>query len=211
MPAQQIIFGLGTGRCGTMSLMHLLNSQHNAAVSHELLEHRIPWSGGKHQVDKVLTSCRATNASLTGDVGFYYLPYVEYILTQEPSCRFICLKRDRAATIQSYLRKTDGKNHWKIHDGTSFRYCEWDACYPKYTIADKSKAIGLYWDEYYRRVKQLSDKYPHAILITSTASLNTGVDHILDYAYVSRSARIYPDNICLNASLPDSYQKTHHV
>ena len=32
---KKIIFGLGTGRCGTVSLSHLLNEQSNAYFTHE--------------------------------------------------------------------------------------------------------------------------------------------------------------------------------
>lgn len=159
----------------------------------------------------MLTHCRATQAALAGDVGFYYLPYVEYILEQEPSCCFVCLQRDRTATIRSYLCKTDGKNHWQWHDGTTFRYCPWDACYPKYPIIDKSAAIGRYWDEYYQRISALSSQFPQSILTVPTEALNTAPDSILDHLGLPQATRVYPANRRWNASPTDSCGRSGRV
>jgi hypothetical protein len=43
---KRFVFGLGSGRCGTASLTHLLNSQMYADISHEELEYNLPSSGG---------------------------------------------------------------------------------------------------------------------------------------------------------------------
>ena len=42
---KKIIFGLGTGRCGTMSLSKLLSHQKNSIISHEL--GGLPWLSWK--------------------------------------------------------------------------------------------------------------------------------------------------------------------
>jgi len=40
--SKQIVVGLGKGRCGTVSLAHLLSAQPSSIVTHEWREHEIP-------------------------------------------------------------------------------------------------------------------------------------------------------------------------
>ena len=47
---KHFVFGLGSGRHGTASLAHLLNSQMYAYISHEGLEYNLPYSGGEIRV-----------------------------------------------------------------------------------------------------------------------------------------------------------------
>jgi hypothetical protein len=48
----RLVIGCGTGRCGTMSLANLLDSQDNAWVTHELMQ--LPWKFNKFALHNVL-------------------------------------------------------------------------------------------------------------------------------------------------------------
>lgn len=151
---KNVIIGLGTGRCGTVSLSKLLNAQKNSYFSHE-------W-GGAHAwnsyFNKFSSYIDHMQYEFCGDVAFYNLPYVSSILELYPNAKFIILKRDKNETIKSYMNKTKETNHWEFHDGKKFKYCDWDHCYPKFEARDKSEAIGMYWEYYYKECSKINPK-----------------------------------------------------
>ena len=171
----QIVIGLGTGRCGTMSLAYLLDWQENSEVYHEKGQYTIPWKGGEKTIDKFLhwASEVAKQKQLVGDVALYYLNYVEYFLSLNPRIKFVCLQRDRASTVASYLKHTEGINNWMTHDGTIWKTNLWDNCYPKYDVLSKEEAIELYWDDYYLTADKFQTQYPNSFRIFQTSALNT--------------------------------------
>lgn len=169
----QLVIGLGTGRCGTDSLARFLNFQEGAGVSHERFRYKLAWCKAEKRIDEFLQWVRLqTDQRLVGDVASAYLPYVEYILAAYPKVKFICLQRERTATIESFMKKNSATNHWMDHDGNQWQVNKWDACFPKYSAASKAEAIGLYWDEYYKWAAKLQANHPTVFRIFSTASLN---------------------------------------
>lgn len=213
-----IVIGLGTGRCGTMSLADLLNGQRQSVCFHELNPGCMSWSEsygtvfsmlrdfkdilehGPHDrlaVDltgdnnrPALEKLRSLAAIDTiGDVGFYYLPYVERILTDFPEIKFPCLKRDKAATVQSYVKKMEGRrrssfrylfrkrplarNHFVEEDRSRWRRdARWDKCYPKFVSDSLEDALGQYWDHYYQEADRLAALTPQ-LRVFATEDLNT--------------------------------------
>lgn len=170
----QVVIGLGTGRCGTQSLATLLDQQTAAMVSHEKAEHEIRWNGSEQAIDQFLDWAVAQEQlQFVGDVAFYYLPYVEYILARQPSVKFICLQRNCADTIASYMQKTPDRNHWIDHQGVGWQKSRWDGCYPKYTVPDKQSALTLYWYDYYFTATRLQALYPNDFRIFPMTALNS--------------------------------------
>lgn len=53
MNTTQIVFGLGTGRCGTKSLARLLNHQKRAQVFHEIHGPNLAWQQSEKLIDKI--------------------------------------------------------------------------------------------------------------------------------------------------------------
>lgn len=128
-----IVFGLGSGRCGTKSLQSLINSQDNAVCFHEINPTSMSWKDSELTVmsllrdfnnsiyknERLLTIDRMTHnrkspiekylntATITtiGDVASYYLPYVEKILSNSEDVVFPCLIRDREEVVRSFINK----------------------------------------------------------------------------------------------------------
>ena len=77
-----------------------------------------------------------------GEIGFYYLSYVEQIIADYPTVRFPCLRRDKSETVRSYIdkiwfpgdrtdRQPTHRNHWVNHNGSQWIHDPiWDKCYP---------------------------------------------------------------------------------
>ena len=182
---KKIIFGLGTGRCGTLSLAASLNSCKNSLITHEgrgigkkLKEDPIllPWNENSFLLDRTLKQISNREYSLVGDIAFYYLPYVEIILGKYPDSKFICMKRNRTDTVNSYMKKTVKRNHWQewMPKCAWNKDLKWDPCYPKYEAKDKITAISKYWEEYYIEAERLEIAYPNKFSIFDINELNTG-------------------------------------
>jgi len=167
---KKFIFGLGTGRCGTVSLSTLLDSQPDSLILHEgrpldrsakavRLPH-LPWEPDRKLLQRKLADYRSRPYSVVGDVAFYYLPYVHHIQRLHPDAYFVCMKRDKDETVRSYLKKTARRNHWIEHDGSEWiKDPRWDPCYPKYDLENKVAAIGRYWDDYYAISEMLEHRH----------------------------------------------------
>lgn len=128
-----IVFGLGTGRCGTTSLASLLNGQPETVCFHELNPSCMAWSGAEATIGSLMRDFKAIlggeqpevtadlvapnrtaplerasslpKISAIGDIGSYYLPYVPFMLDRWPGLRFPCLRRDRSEVIASFAFK----------------------------------------------------------------------------------------------------------
>lgn len=147
MNNKQLIIGLGTGRCGTVSLSRLFSNQSNSFVSHE--RSRLPWNVDAAKYNTVFKNIHSTEHQYIGDVSFYNLPYVDSIICDYPNVKFVVLRRNLTDTVKSYLKKTTGRNHWQQHGGKGFRLCPWDQCYPKFEASSKQHALEQYWNLYY--------------------------------------------------------------
>ena len=173
---KQLIIGLGTGRCGTVSLCNLLKLQ-NVAATHE---HKLlSWVFDKNDINKLLSSIINRNRNMVSDIAFYYLPYVSHILFKYPDTKFICLKRDMQQTVNSYMTKTGDRNHWSLsHNGKVDH--KWDKTYPKYHIHHKRTAIKQYWTEYYNTAKLYSETYKNNFKIFNMVDILNNEQHQLN-------------------------------
>jgi hypothetical protein len=141
--------------------------------------------------------CEMKQLSLLGDVGYYYLTYVEQIARAHPSVRFICLRRNRAETIESWVEQTfvhrgwrprvadfitsvimlerykPSRNFWMRHDGTRWRRDDmWDKTLPKFEADSKRAAVGMYWDYYYETADHLAAILPGRFRVFDTTVLS---------------------------------------
>jgi hypothetical protein len=221
-----IVIGLGSGRSGTASLAKLLNAQHDALCFHEMNPSCVRFEGTPRPVLNTIDEFRAVvdggdpsmltvdlsrrvaaqaydavsrmeRVRLLGDIAFYYLSYVELIARHDPDVRFLCLKRDRQATIDSWLRKSTidrwpskrladrlaslvtrtpyrtAYNHWMAHDGREWAVDEvWDKCFPKFPGPTRAEAIAQYYDFYYAEADRLAALLPERFRIVPTTALN---------------------------------------
>ena len=198
---ERLLIGLGTGRCGTVSLATLLASQDGATIMHEANSDEfsfngkwLPWAQGElaNELSFERTgiaeflSAMPVGEKFTGDVGFYYLPWVRAIAELWPNVRFICMERERNITVESLVWKAErgNRNPWMEHDGTRWRHHPGDIVHPKFDGATGVEdACGRYWDHYAARSRELAQLLPGRFAVVPIESLNEaeGVKWILDY------------------------------
>ena len=211
----RVVFGLGTGRCGTTSLAHLIDLQPDAIGTHELRGPRIAWQNGEEEVERVLDALAAelaAGATLAGEIGFYYLPYVARIRARFPDARFVVLQRERAATVESFLEKTaDKTNHWAPSPRFG-RLKRWNHCFPTYDAKlTRREAVGRYWDEYYAATDALERAEPATYLTVRTEALgDVATQHrVLDFIGIPHERQVVSAGLALNrrADQPQSLGK----
>jgi hypothetical protein len=232
-----VVIGLGSGRSGTASLSNLINEQPDSVCFHELNPACVKFEGTPQPVLNTVREFRAiveggdprmlsvdftrpvaerryrdllqmSKVRVIGDIAHYYLRYVEDIHRADPQVRFVCLVRDREATIRSWIGKMAirrwpsrwvadrisslimrapfhrARNHWIEHDGSRWMPDPvWDKCFPKYPANGLREALEQYYDEYYRRAAVLAERLPERFMVVRTESLgaDAGQGAILDF------------------------------
>lgn len=145
--ASKIILGMGTGRCGTLSLAEILNGQPNTQVTHEEPP-ILPWDHEPNSgiiAKRFARMRRKRDAKFIGDIASFYLPYVEEIIKAEPDVRIVCLKRDKDAVVKSFCRWLDQAhplptNHWAKELPPGWHYePNWSRIFPKYNIQSREE------------------------------------------------------------------------
>jgi hypothetical protein len=191
---KKCIIGTGSGRCGTLSLAHLLNYQHGINCTHESNR----WQWNFDEVDFMIyfpkIFSRNNFGKIPADVASWYLPYVEYMIqVLKLDLKVICLKRDLEATKRSWLSVLKNTNHW-----TDIKSSHWDSsqdgnnvhrdCFPKYDLP-KEQAIQKYLYDYYNYALALQEKYPNQFKIFDTENLNSqaGIYDILEFAGIKEN------------------------
>jgi hypothetical protein len=192
------IIGLGTGRCGTQTLAHLLNKQPGFSVSHEAVVS--PWEPSDFYIQKIIFELNNRANPVVGDISFYYLNYCEQFIEQLFDVKFPIMKRRLEPTVKSYMAWTKGRNHWSKELGKGEKKDRiWDNCYPKYNLP-KEDALRLYCVEYYKQCEDLIWKYPELFKIFDVETFNTqeGQDQLFEFIGVKEENRVYDIGIKSN-------------
>lgn len=200
---KKYILGVGTGRCGTMSLAKLLNGCGGVEVSHELggeinKDDILPWNFERKFADLKLNKLLKLKNLLVGDVALYYLNYIDFFYKKLHELKIVYMWRDKQEVVKSYMKKTETLNHWwstEKKKNTLYRiYHKWDTAYPDldYTII-KPKAIEEYWEIYHKRAFDLKKKYKNKMMIIDIKNLNNHkIQKILfDFLEISENNRRY--------------------
>ena len=170
---KNLIFGIGSGRCGTTSLSSILNDQSGANVTHEMSgKIRLPWEFDEKRIEAYLDSISKREEQIVGDVSFYLINYMPYIINRFPNCKIVALKRNKEETIDSMMRKTLGLNHWVSNPQ---RFSPFDECFPKFDYClNKRDRISMYYDLYYDLVDKIENNrifHLETIMLNNKASL----------------------------------------
>jgi hypothetical protein len=253
---KRIVIGLGSGRSGTASLTSLIDRQQGGICFHEMNPSGAVFSGNPQphlnaisefrnillggdrarlSIDYSRPASVATyeklqkmpQLNLIGDIAYYYLNYVDDLLPIAPECVFICIRRDREQTIDSWMKKSAIKrwpslwladwlkskltrtpfyreyNYWQEHDGSQWKKDPvWDSCFPKFEAATKRQAIGMYWDYYYIEAERLERKHPKSFRIFDVRMLSEpeGQKSILSFIGVAESKMVYGGKVHLHGS-----------
>lgn len=199
-----IILGIGTGRCGTQALATFLNLQ-KISVQHE--GSILPWAFDTDHL-KILQTNLSKLSTVdypdVGDINFSLLNYIEPLIQQlhqesspHNALRVICLKRDKAETVKSWMTNQKNYNFWSVKEHSSFtlglylRNDTLENSFPKYDL-DKENALMQFWDDYYAETSRLEKLYPDFIKTFDMKTLLSEPavqEDMLDFIEIVKSKR----------------------
>lgn len=190
-----LVLGIGTGRCGTKSLVRLLEYQNNTRVTHERYGPKVRWNTPPNLWPlRLWERSKDIDSKIVSDVAFYWTWHIDTFLKwadkEGRKVRIIGLKRDKKETIQSYLQWKPNSDHWTTHGYTKEGPDEWDKCYPSFNVDSKAVAIGLFWEKTYDKIEGYPDE---RVRCFPTEYLNTdpGVNEILNHVgYEDKNVKV---------------------
>lgn len=259
MKDKSIIIGLGSGRTGTASLSHLISSQKGGLCFHELNPTGVVFEGNPQPIINTINEFQAIldggprhllsidytreasvntlkelqvqkEVNIIGDIAYYYLLYVDDILKVNDRVKFICIKRDKTKTVNSWLNKSsinrwrslwladkikswitrtpfnESYNFWQEHDGTKWEPNPvWDKTFPKFAANSKKEAIEKYWDYYYETAEKVSEKHPDNFKIFDIKSMShrEGQKEMLKFINLAEEDMVLKDEFHSHKTLQD--------
>jgi hypothetical protein len=184
-----VFLGIGTGRCGTVSLARIIGGCRNTHVTHENPATRSPWE----RPDETALQAFIEHASwglreglCIGDVALYWLPHIDRIKDAFPDLRVICLRRDRTATVKSFERKCPGYTLVRPEDRP--HQPEWWDLLPTIHAPTITSAWERYYDFYYEQAARI----PGALHVElETLDDDRTVTRIFDHLEIPPADRVY--------------------
>lgn len=133
--------------------------------AYQTQEFRLTYDFNKDELIYCLMDMLGHNVPIMSDVGWYWLNYVPHILGYHRETKFICLKRDKTQTINSFVnypptKATEDSFFYKIR-----------------------KSLPEYYDKYYEVAENFERLYPDLFRIFDINTLNSydGQNSILDF------------------------------
>src|SRR5690606_22445625 len=133
------------------SLHRLLAMQPGSLVTKETAGPMAAWQGSL--AVEIATAAAAHRAQeggdiLAGDVATYHLPYAFELSKRYPRARFVCLRREFAATVDAFVSEHPRTHRWL----ESFGPQEWiptQFWQPQLGVPDVRRAAEIYVRLYY--------------------------------------------------------------
>lgn len=184
-----MFIGFGTGRCGTKSLAKIIDAC--MPTTHESPDWRITWYNPDYsKIDTFL-------ASETNDVGFYWLPHLEYILTKKPNIKLVWVWQDKQSTVESFIHGQRNIGGEQVIYGPTRPMPNgqkapraWNQMYPFIDAHNLETSIGLYWDMYDAWASTI-DCYK---IDVQDLNNQQKVDALFDYLEIPKQDRVFLEN-----------------
>ncbi len=173
MDVTKVIVGFGTGRCGTQSLAAFLDLQPGWEVSHEQVP--LGWYQAFTDTEIAIREFLGRKGRVIGDIGYYWINYLDLILRKIPNAKAINIVRDDDKVIESFWSYMNPKLQ-------SFEHNDWKG-YP-YDSPDQTKDAIVKTVRRYRFLEHEVRKiYPASIFVMKTEDLNDNdkLNELLDW------------------------------
>ncbi len=201
-----LVIGIGTGRCGSTSLATLLDSQEGAAVTHEHAP-VLAWGRGTGADGFHIRRFRnhAGRHGLFGDVAHWWLPRLPDLIAAFPDIRVIVLRREREATVRSFVKLRAGAGGagfaWGGNREGIGPHNIWRSTYPPSEPMEFAEAIGRYWDRYYAEAAETLAETDAAHLLVETERLGEPDTQrrILEHLGIARERQVILPDLHQNA------------
>jgi len=154
-----VIMGLGTGRSGTHSFSKLMN-KYNINLTHE--KSGFVWEFDENKLNRYVRKLK--NKETDGDIAFFNINYIEPLFKEFPDMKVVVLKRQKERVVRSFLGRWGHKGFLRPGNGGNLLF-------PNYDLS-KEEALPLYYDDYYKKIDKLMEKYPNNIKLYTMDAFN---------------------------------------
>jgi len=185
--------GLGTGRCGTMSLATIVNGCDKADVTFE--KYACPWYAEcpknilllVEKLDKL-----ADAGILAGEVGGYLLPHLEIIRNAIPDLKIVWMERPIKNTVESFMRWCVGESRLRPQDKVRLgNQPQKIAPLPMIDAATPEQSWQFYCEMYHRHFEMVS---PAAWLMQMEMLNNDAcLNDLFGYLDIPEEDRVLPE------------------
>ncbi|NVM21089.1 MAG: glycosyltransferase [Desulfobacterales bacterium] len=191
---QKAFFVLSAGRCGTMTLAHLLNTATNARVWHHprpdpIKESLLAYWG---EIDKRKAFWKArysiihktwSDSLVHGETDLLMTPFCDILAGEIPEAKFIVLARDPRDFVRSGMRRNYYHGHpWDIG---RLRPQEGSEEFERWNRLDQFGKICWLWKKTYESINQIVNRIgKHRVLTVRFEDLVDGIektDEIFDF------------------------------
>jgi hypothetical protein len=175
---KNIVMGLGTGQIGFLELRCLLNQQDSSFISYQMGSHPYRFPSWQDDINKVLAIINyileIRDCEYVGDMMSAYLPYVEALISIDPTVKFVCLYSTMDAEVESLLSVDPHTNIFQEHQGISYQYNQiYDRSVGKSdSRMTKIDAVRNYVEMYAEESSRLENQYPSNFRRIDTNNLN---------------------------------------
>ncbi len=206
----KIAIGLGTGRCGSTSLVALCATVDGSCCTHENPP-LIYWAPEDAQLQFHLRRFKylADYFSLVFDASHWWLNASENFFNHFPDAKVIGLYRDVETCTQSFMTiKKRGRgsiNNWVAAPNDIWRLTPWNSTYPTYRVpakaehdpdAAKFELIRRYIEDYNVQLRALAGRLPNNVLLVRTEDLSLAGKQEEIFDFIGCTGRV--SNLVLN-------------
>ena len=184
---KKIIIGYGTGRCGTKSLASFLNQQEGFNVTHEKVA--LGWYQAFTDTEIAVRDFVSRDSQVIGDVGFYWINYLDLILRKYPNAKAINIFRDEEEVVESFWS-------YKKPDEVNQVFEKW-CSYPYDSSESTKDAIAFTIKRYRFLENEVLKHYPASIYRLRMGDLNNKnkLEDLLDWVGSSKLRMLKPVHI----------------
>ena len=187
--------GVGTGRCGTNSLVEIVNACDKTIATHEAYQ-MFWYETNKRVGDLIVDMHESQNGGiLRGEVSQACGPHVGSLRSSFKGLKVVCLHRDRESTVESFMNF--GSNLIRPHDkkkwvdgtmGVGIR-ANAQRCFPLIDGIDARQAYGFYWDFYEALMERITEPVMHM----QVDELSGDLDPLFDFLEIPECDRKYSE------------------
>ena len=174
--------GVGTGRCGTLSLARILDGVEGVSVKHEGYHiTRAKAHNGIYPIDAQRMLARFSHGStrLEGHVGALWTGFVPVLRLQFPVLPVICMHRSRDAVVESFMAVQTARDlPWSINIGG-------------YTPTVDRDYLAGHWDWCESVMSRIKSPVIH--LDVSDLNDDNKLAEVYDFLHIDEARRVYPE------------------
>jgi hypothetical protein len=164
--------GVGTGRCGSHTLVEFLDAQSHVRCVHEVTQ--VPWyePGSSPQLGTLIRRLKqdGKKGCISGEVGPSLLPAIPHLRSAVKGLKIVCLHRPKHEVVRSFLEY--GSSMPPLRPKEKYNWADGclgpdrldshiPKCFPTIDGASRQQAIGFYWELYEQIMRNIKGSVFH--------------------------------------------------